>query len=273
MSETARARSEALAPLLAPDEPPPFEAVNAAAASPVLFVCDHASARLPRSLGTLGLGEVDRGRHIACDIGAGGITRALVARFDVRGLLANYSRLVIDLNRAPNDPTLIPVISDGTIIPGNRGLSPQAAAQRVETLFDPYHAAISATLTEMQERSPVPALVSIHSFTPTYKGELRPWHVGVLWDENGGLALPFIERLSAVAGVNVGDNKPYSGRDRYAYTVDYHARQAGLPELAIEIRQDLVSSDAGIAEWANILAEVLEPILGDVARHHAARRP
>ena len=272
MSETARARSEALSPLLAPDEPPPFEAVNAAAKEPVLFVCDHASARIPRALGTLGLGEVDRGRHIACDIGAAAVTRALIARFDVRGMLANYSRLVIDLNRAPGDPTLIPVISDGTIIPGNRGLSPQAAAQRVETLFHPYHAAITAVMTEMREREPMPALISIHSFTPTYKGELRPWHVGVLWDENGGLALPFIEGLRTVPGICVGDNQPYSGRDHYAYTVDFHARQAGLPELAIEIRQDLVGSDAGAAEWAEIVGDVLAPILADVAHHHAARK-
>ncbi len=271
MSETARARPEAPPPLLAPDEPPPFEVVNAGAAPRVLFVCDHASARIPRALGTLGLGEVDRGRHIACDIGAAGVTRILVERFEAIGLLANYSRLVIDLNRAPDDPTLIPVISDGTIIPGNRGLSAEAVARRLESLFDPYHAAIDESMAAVASRCDIPVLISIHSFTPAYKGELRPWHVGVLWDENGGLAVPFIGGLRARPGICVGDNQPYSGRDRYAYTVDYHARQKGLPELAIEIRQDLVGAPEGIAEWAAIVGDVLAPVLAEAARHHAAR--
>lgn len=273
MSETARARPEALPPLLAPDEPPPFEVVNAGAQSCALFVCDHAGARIPRALGTLGVGEVDRGRHIACDIGAAGVTRILVERFEAIGLLANYSRLVIDVNRAPDDPTLIPVISDGTIIPGNRDLSAETVTQRIETLFHPYHAAIGETMAAIKARGAVPALISIHSFTPAYKGELRPWHVGVLWDENGTLAVPFIEGLRARPGICVGDNQPYSGRDHYAYTVDYHARRNGLPELAMEIRQDLVGAPDKIEEWAAIIGDVLEPILADHARRQAALAP
>lgn len=273
MSETARARPEAPPPLLASDEPPPFEVINAGAAAGVLFVCDHASPRFPKALGTLGLGEVDRGRHIACDIGAAGVTRLLAGRFEAMGMLANYSRLVIDVNRAPGDPTLIPVISDGTIVPGNRDLTREAAALRIESLFHPYHSAINVAMAAIEARCETPVLISIHSFTPAFKGELRPWHVGVLWDENGGIAVPFIEGLRAQSGVIVGDNQPYSGRDRYAYTVDYHARQKGLPELAIEIRQDLVARPDGMAEWAEIVGDVLAPILGDAARHHAARRP
>lgn len=271
MSETARARPEPLPPLLAPDEPPPFEVVSAGAERCVLFVCDHASARIPRALGTLGLGSVDRGRHIAWDIGAEGVTRLLVRRFEAPALLANYSRLVIDLNRAPDDPTLIPVISDGTIVPGNRDLTPEAVAQRVDSLFRPYHAAIDDHLRAMKERCEVPVLVSIHSFTPAHKGELRPWHVGVLWDEDGSLAIPFMDGLRARPGISVGDNKPYSGRDHYAYTVYYHARKNRLPELAIEIRQDLVGAPEGISEWAEILGDVIEPILADHARRHGVR--
>jgi predicted N-formylglutamate amidohydrolase len=252
-----------LPPLLSPGEPPPFEVVNGSGAAPVLFVCDHASWLIPACLGTLGLSEADRLRHIAWDIGAAKLARALAARFDARLILATYSRLVVDLNRDPKSPTFIPAISEGTVIPGNRDLPAAEVARRTETLFHPYHAAVDAAMAALKHRGPPPALVSVHSFTPRFKDEDRPWHIGVLWDRDGRMAVPFMDGMRARGGVEVGDNLPYSGRDHYAHTVDFHARRHGLPDLSIEIRQDLISTPDGIAEWAATVGDVLAPILAD----------
>jgi len=268
MPDHAPAARGGFPPLLAPDEPSPFEVLDGAAA--VLFVCDHASRRIPRSLDGLGIAGEDRTRHIAWDIGAAEVARTLAARFGAKTMLANYSRLVVDLNRAPTDPTFIPVISDGTVIPGNKDLSPEAVANRVETLFRPYHDALAGAMTGLKRRGPPPALVSVHSFTPVYKNETRPWHVGVLWDRDGRMALPFMEGLRARPGICVGDNEPYSGRDHYAYTVDRHARHHGLPDLSIEIRHDLIDKPTGVAEWAAVVGDVLAPILADPDIHHVA---
>jgi predicted N-formylglutamate amidohydrolase len=249
--------------LIAADEPPPYEVVNAEGQAPVLFVCDHASARVPRALGTLGLSQENLARHIAWDIGAAEVTRRLSRRFDAAALLGGYSRLVIDLNRSLDDPTSIMTISDGTVIPGNRGLDAAAVGLRADALFHPYHRALAGALEAVRRQGAVPALVAVHSFTPVYKDETRPWEVGVLWDEDGRMAVPFMERLRNAFRLNVGDNLPYSGRDRYAYTVDYHAASSGLPHLSMEIRHDLIATAAGAERFAAIVGDALAPLLAD----------
>ena len=157
--------SHALAPLLAGDEPPPFEIVNAGGAAPLVLVCDHASNRVPRALHHLGLPPAPLREHIAWDIGAAEVARRLSRRFDAPLAITAYSRLVIDCNRALNDPSSIPAESDGIAVPGNRGLSQGERLQRVETLFKPYHEAIARLIAHKSEHQGPPAVASIHSFT------------------------------------------------------------------------------------------------------------
>ena len=265
MFNTAAASPDNVPPLLFPDEPPPFERIAGGNPS-VLFACDHASARIPRALGTLGLEERDRRHHIAWDIGAAEVARLLAARFDAPCVLARYSRLAIDLNRAPHDPTLIPAISDRTIIPGNRDLAANDIQRRIDALFRPYHQVLGEAMGELCRQTPAPALIAVHSFTPVFKDEQRPWHFGVLWDgRDGRIAEPLLKNLQAQPDLCVGDNEPYSGLDRYAFTVDHHARRHGFPHVGIETRQDLIEDKAGAARFAAILGDALAPILSDPA--------
>jgi predicted N-formylglutamate amidohydrolase len=253
----ARSPVISLPPLLAGDEPPPFEIANAGGASPLVLICDHASNRVPRALHHLGLAPAPLREHIAWDIGAADVARRLARRFDAPLALTNYSRLVIDCNRALGDPTSIPAESDGIAVPGNRGLSQGERLQRAETLFKPYHDAVARLLAQKAERGPPPAVVSIHSFTPVFQRTRRPWHVGVLWNEDRRLAIPLMETLGGSADVSVGDNEPYSARDGIGYTIAVHAESAGLPHVALEIRQDLIATAGGAEKWAGIIGEAL----------------
>src|SRR4051812_38908414 len=88
--------------------------------SKLLFLCDHAAAALPDGYDRLGLDPALFKTHIAYDIGAAFVTRALAARFGAAALLGVWSRLLIDLNRGPDDPTLVMKLSDGSVIAGNR---------------------------------------------------------------------------------------------------------------------------------------------------------
>lgn len=271
----AAAGAESLArqeqPLPAADEPPPFEIVNAAGSAPVLFTCDHASYALPRALGNLGVGAADLQRHIGWDPGAAAVTRGLSARFDAPAVLSRYSRLAIDCNRRPGHETSIPAVSDGAVIPGNIGLTAREAARRAEALFHPYHRAIAETLDGIRRSGRTPAYLAIHSFTPRLNGGApRPWHVSVLWDRDPRIAVPLMEGLRR-QGLVVGDNEPYSGRDHFDYSNDFHANAAGLPNALIEVRSDLIADAAGAARYAAILAEVLEDILADDALYREAR--
>jgi predicted N-formylglutamate amidohydrolase len=263
-----------LSPLLGPGDPPPVTVLNSDMIGPLLLVCDHASRAIPRSLGNLGLPEEQLGRHIAYDIGAAALTRRLAERFAATAVLSGYSRLVIDPNRDLADPTAIPVISDGVVIPGNRGLDAAAQAQRVDTLFRPYQEAVAQEIARVRARGQVPILLSIHSFTPTMRGVPRPWHIGVLWDRDPRLPVPLLNALRADGRWRVGDNEPYSGRDTTGGTVETHATPAGYPNVLLEVRQDLIDDDAGVALWAQVLGDALEPLLSapDLATiHHYPR--
>ena len=252
-------------PLLAPDEPPPVAIDRPEGRAPVLLLCDHASRRVPRRLGDLGLPQTAFDRHIAWDIGALDVARELARAFDAPLIHSGYSRLVLDLNRGLENPGSIPVESDGTVVPANVGLPPEERARRVTALFDPYHGAIEAVLAGARGRGIAPTVVSVHSCTPVFKGFERPWHVGVLWNEDGRIARPLIERLAAMDGLAVGDNEPYSGRGGEGYTVKRHAEAHGLPHVTLEIRQDLIDTHHGAREWAARVAEALAPLLADTA--------
>lgn len=246
--------------LIGPDDPPAFTLLNPEARRPILLVCDHASRAVPRSLGALGLDDMALSRHIAWDIGAADLTRWLAERLGAPAVLAGYSRLVIDVNRQPGDPQSILATSDGIVVPGNVGLSPAAQEARAEACHWPYHHAIDQAFARLRREGPEPVFFSVHTFTPSLGGEDRLWDLGVLWNRDPRIAVPLIEILRETAGLRVGDNQPYSGKD-IAYTLNLHAGAAGLAHCAIEVRQDHCESPAGVARFGDLLASALERIL------------
>jgi predicted N-formylglutamate amidohydrolase len=253
-----------LPPLLSPDDPAPVLAENSDGGGPAVVVCDHGGRAVPRRLAGLGLEPRHFDRHIAWDIGALEVARRLSRRFDAPLVSQAYSRLVIDANRGTDDATLIAEVSDDVVIPANHNLSAAAAAQRVREIFDPYHAAVAAALDGRRENGvAAPALISVHSFTPVMRGFQRPWEIGVLWDGDPRIAVPLLTALRMRGDVAVGDNQPYSGRGNLGGTVEFHALPAGLPNVLLEVRQDLVADAAGAARWAAILGDALAPILAD----------
>ena len=244
---------------LAPGDPPPFELRPGRADSPVAFVCDHASHALPARIGDLGISEAELCDHIGWDPGAAAVAALLAARFEAPAAFSGYSRLAIDCNRDPDDPTSILEESDGVPVPGNRGLDAAARAWRRDVLLEPYHAAIEDMLDGC---GALRAFVSVHSFTPRLAGgDPRPWHVGTFWNESEALARPFMAAL-AEPGILVGDNLPYSGRSRRGYTTRRHAEPRGIPHLGLEIRNDLIRDETGAALWARRIGDALEVALG-----------
>jgi predicted N-formylglutamate amidohydrolase len=244
-------------PLLDPDELRPVTLDNEAGGSVFFLTCDHAGRAFPRSLGSLGLPEHETLRHIAWDIGIGAVGQQLSRLLDAAVILQTYSRLVIDCNRDPNVPSSIPEISETTEIPGNRGLGDAERAARINTIFHPYHNAITAALDERAAQGRHSVLVALHSFTPVFKGIQRPWQVAVLFNRDPRLAHFLAELLRAEGDLCVGENEPYAVSDMTDYTVPVHGERRGLPHVEIEIRQDLITEPAGQREWAERLARLL----------------
>ncbi len=245
--------------LIGPEDPPVVERVNPDGRCNLVLCCDHASRAVPKFMGNLGLDADQFDRHIAYDIGAEAVTRNLCDSLDAQAVLAGYSRLILDLNRPPGHPDQMPEISDGTVILPNQSIDEEERLMRMRELFEPYHTTLRQALVETWARMKPPALFSVHSFTPRFGTEHRPWDVGILWNRDPRLAVPLIEKLRAL-GLHVGDNEPYSGR-QIAYTINCHGASSGLANVVIEINQDQVMDPAGIERWCGILTDVLKDVI------------
>ncbi len=256
----ARPESEPTSPplLLAADEPSPVIEERSAGLSCFVLVVDHAGARLPRRLGTLGLPPSELARHIAWDIGALEVARGIAAALDATLLAQNYSRLVIDCNRDPDVESSIPVRSELTEIPGNVGLTGDEIAARRREIFEPYHARLSALLDARRDAGRRTILVAQHSMTDVYLGVHRSMHAAVLYNRDRRFAGRVLEALRRDPTLTIADNEPYFVSDATDYTIPRHAEGRGLPHVEIEIRQDLLAEEAGRQAWVKRLIEALQ---------------
>lgn len=252
------------------DDGAPCEIIRGDQSCALLLICDHASNALPPGYGTLGLPSTEFHRHIAYDIGAAAVTRRLASHLGATAVLGRYSRLLIDLNRGQDDPTLVMKLSDGAIIPGNREADPFRDAEeferRVAHYYLPYHRAIAGELSAIRARGQVPVILSVHSFTPVWRGTARPWHAAVLWDLDDRLARVLFDAFEREGGLTVGDNQPYPGYLR-GDTLYQHGTAHGFAHALIEIRQDLIAQAPGQAEWAARLQHYLEAALVRAEMH------
>ena len=226
----------------------------------LIILCDHAGNALPPGYGTLGLAEAQLQRHIAYDIGAAAITRQLSARLGVPAVMTHYSRLLIDPNRGADDPTLIMRLSDGAVVPGNRHLTPEERQTRIDRYYRPYHDTVADVVRSCVATGVPPAILSIHSFTESWKATPRPWHASILWDRDPRLAQPMLDALYAEGDLIVGDNQPYHG-GLEGDTMWTHGTGNGLAHCIIEVRQDLIRDEAGQTAWAKRLARLLRSLL------------
>jgi predicted N-formylglutamate amidohydrolase len=241
-----------------PREPPAaVTVVNEAGASPYILTCEHASNHMPARYGRLGLSDEDMRSHIAWDIGAALLARRLSDLLDAPLFLSGYSRLLIDCNRPPGSRSSIPAQSESIEIPGNRGLTAADIEHREKTFFRPFQERIMRVLDDRQTANRASVILGIHSFTPTYLGIGRIWHVGILHGESAELASQLIEGFRRDSALVVGDNEPYRIDPKEDYTVPVHGDARGIPAVLIEVRNDLLASAGDIESWAGRIAGIL----------------
>lgn len=215
----------------------------------ILLLCDHASAAVPAGI-DLGIAREFLARHIAVDIGAADLTIALAGVLGASAILGTVSRLVIDLHREPDHPSLIPGSSDGHPIPGNETADRFA---RIAAFHAPYHRAVHRQVSAIRPK----LLVAIHSFTRRLAsgGDIRPMDAGILYNRDDRAARVLIAALRAY-GIETGDNAPYSGRLLNA-TLNRHGEARGIACVSIEICNDRIAEPAGVARWCSILAPMI----------------
>lgn len=256
---------DSIAPLLADNELSACTLINEQGAGHLFLACDHASRRIPRALGTLGLAEPELSQHIAWDIGAEAVARRLSALLDAPLILQNWSRLVIDCNRPPQVADSVPAKSGGIEIPGNIGIDDAERSRRRRAIFDPYHSRLRYELNRRAAARKLTVLVAIHSFTPNFLGFERPWHCGLMHHRDTRFAQALLPLLRAEPELVVGDNEPYAMTDTSDYTLPVHGEGRRILHVGIEMRQDLVAEETGQIAWAERLGRLLPQAVQIVA--------
>lgn len=228
-----------------------------------VFVCDHAASMIPDRFANLGLDAEAIAEHIGWDIGALAVARRLSAMLESPLVYPIVSRLVIDCNRAEDHPSLIVSETEFGPVPGNRMLTDNERQRRITEIHRPFHQQLAAVLRERAARHLSSMVIAVHSFTPILAGQIRPWHVGLLYNADAELARRLEAELAAIEGIAVGLNVPYSPRaDGVYYTLTRHAEASSLPCVMVELRNDLIRDEAGQALWADRLATGLVRIEG-----------
>jgi len=237
--------------------PKPYVILPAKSASPVFCFCDHATNYIPARFNNLGLSEADLARHISWDIGAETLTRQFCKTFGAAGLLARFSRLLIDPNRAKNSNSLIPKTSDSTAIPGNQNLSQAERTTRIDQYYEPYHQALEAQLDQAVKRFADPLVISIHSFTAKPNtGKARALDIGLLWKVDEAKALALKVEIETVHPYIIDMNVPYSAL-KLNHSMDRHVIPRGLRHITLEIRQDLIDNKTKADKVAKHLTKAL----------------
>jgi predicted N-formylglutamate amidohydrolase len=225
-----------------------------------VLVCDHASNWVPPSLKGLGLPPGELERHIAWDPGALELARRMSDLLDAPLVHATVSRLVLDVNRDPTHHGSVVTSSEDTTIPGNHAIPEEDRSRRVRAIYEPYHRVLDGVIERSVAHNPALQIISVHSFTPVYRKEQRPWHIGVLSGNDKRLSQPLLELLRAAGEFCVGDNQPYAPTDGVYHTLDRHCASRNLRSVLLELRSDTISNEEGCGQWASRLGLALQAI-------------
>ncbi len=258
-SDKALARFESGISLLSPDDPAAVDIVNADRATDIILLCEHAGRAIPRVLGDLGVSDDVILSHRGWDIGAQAVARKLAKILQVPLVIQNYSRLVIDCNRPPDSPLAIPRVSDNAEVPANLFITPAERAARIDEIFRPMDAALTKLFAQHKRR----AAFSIHSFNPRLNGAERPWHAGFLSRADISTAMALRESvMRARPDLTLAINAPYQIETEGDWFIPAHVEPRGLAHSLIEIRNDEISHDDGVAMWADLLASAISTATG-----------
>jgi predicted N-formylglutamate amidohydrolase len=242
----------------------PVAVENPNGSSDVLLICEHASSRLPQRYGDLGLSEDALSSHIAWDPGALAVAQRMSEGLDAVLVYQRFSRLIYDCNRPPDSPAAMRDVSEIFRIPGNENLSDAERSRRTTALYMPFHGRIREEIASRRDRGRKTVLVTVHSFTPVYFGKERRTEIGILHDADSRLADQMLNIASGTAAFGVERNEPYGPADGVTHTLEVHALPAGLLNVMIEIRNDLVEDETGQRVVAGFLTGLLRESLAKI---------
>ena len=237
------------------------ETINPDGVGPALILCEHASNHIPPEFGELGLIPDALNSHAAWDPGARAVALGLSAALNAPLVAGCVSRLVYDCNRPPEADTAIPARSEIFDVPGNTNLTVAEKMCRIETVYDPFCTAVENVIAARQVAGRQTVLITIHSFTPVYFEEHRDVEIGILHDRDSRLADAMLDMSHRLPHRRIDRNQPYGPDDGVTHSLKLHGISNALPNVMIEIRNDLLTSEVREVAMASELLELIAPAL------------
>ncbi len=245
----------------APQKDAVFEIIGAEAKGAALILCEHAAHAIPARYDGLGLTPDAAISHAAWDPGARDLAVYLAGSLDATLIAATVSRLVYDCNRPPEAASAMPGKSELVEVPGNANLTDAQRAERTETVYRPFCAAVAGTIAGRQHRLQSTAIITVHSFTPVYYGETRETEIGILHDTDTALADAMLRNTSKVSHRTIHRNQPYGPEDGVTHSLQIHGVAHGLPNVMIEVRNDLLRTPEDVARIGDELCAMIASAL------------
>lgn len=237
------------------------EIIGKGARGAALILCEHASRHIPDRYNELGLSPDAAVSHAAWDPGARDLALHLMGCLDGSLIASTVSRLVYDCNRPPEAPSAMPGKSELIEVPGNAALTAEQRDERKATIYRPFCDAVAAEITARKERAQPTALITVHSFTPVYYGETRPTEIGILHDQDTALADAILKCEGKLAHRAIHRNRPYGPEDGVTHSLQIHGLANDLPNVMIEVRNDLLRTPEDIATIGDELCAMIAPAL------------
>lgn len=252
--------------LLSDKDPSPYTLLNPNGSAPIMLTCEHSGQAVPECLNKLGMSDEDFDQHYAYDPGVKEATEYLSQKLDAPAILGNYSRKVVDLGRK-KDNTAFPTLGEGKAIIGNQNLSDQDKEERFKAIYEPYHNELEHYLDQhFIGNGVIPMVLSIHSFTPVFHNEVRPWEIAFLWVQDPRLPETLINGMRE-KGYVVGDNEPYNMKIIRGAVIDRCADSRRLPNVMVEFRNDLIRNHEDVVKHCDALIDVLKPVINAPEMH------
>ena len=219
----------------------------------LLIIVDHANNFIPSKYRNLGLPKYLTESHIAYDLNILNLSKQINTLLDSDIVYGENSRLIIDLNRGQNDPTLIPSISDKKLIPGNIGISTKEFNFRKRKFYNNYHSKIKKIVTEKK----IKLIISMHSFNPYFKGKKRTTEIGILSNEDRRYSDLLIKQMVKSNKYIIGDNVPYKGELKDD-TLHKHGFKKNILHTLIEVRNDLINTEIKVNKMSQFIVSSLK---------------
>lgn len=235
--------------------------ISRSAVSPYVIVCEHAGLAIPVALGNLGLSASELQSHVAWDPGAAAVAEMLADSLAGTLVKQRYSRLVYDCNRPPSSPDAMRDLSENTVVPGNQNLSDEEKHWRTQNIYEAFHSAVA----EQLDRRANPVMITVHSFTPVYKGVWRDVDVGILHDKDSRLGDAMLSVAGFDEGILVRCNEPYGPEDEVTHTLLKHGQDGKILNVMIEIKNTLIANEEGQRHYADQLAKTIKTAVGKIA--------